>query len=74
MSAEVLSLARAALVDPPDACSTLNGVESLQSTRCSEKLGFARVTCHESVRLQFCETELGDERTCPSPIPQSYPG
>jgi len=57
-----------------DGCSTLGGVESLQCNRCSEKLGFARVTCHESVRLQYCETELGDERTCPSPIPQSYPG
>jgi len=55
-------------------CTTLSGVESLQCNRCSEKLGFARVTCHESVRLQYCETELGDERTCPSPIPQSYPG
>ncbi|HTG98303.1 MAG TPA: hypothetical protein VL982_12725 [Burkholderiales bacterium] len=70
----VAATRRIALVGPPDACSTLNGVESLQCTRCSEKLGFARVTCQESVRLKYCETELGDERTCPSPVPQSYPG
>ncbi|HEX6158351.1 MAG TPA: hypothetical protein VFZ54_20150 [Burkholderiales bacterium] len=57
-----------------NACSVFAGVESLQCQRCSEKLGFARVTCHESVRLEYCESELGDERTCPSPIPQSYPG
>ena len=57
-----------------NACSTVTGVESLQCDRCSDKLGFAWVACHESVRLQYCETELGDERTCPSPIPASYPG
>lgn len=57
-----------------DACSTLTGVESLQCNRCSEQLGFSWVMCQESVRLQYCETELGDERTCPSPIPQSHPG
>lgn len=55
-------------------CSTVTGVESLQCDRCSDKLGFAWVTCQESVRLEYCETELGDERTCPSPIPQSHPG
>lgn len=70
----VAATTRIALGGPPDACSTLSGVESLQCNRCSEKLGFARVTCQESVRLQYCETELGDERTCPSPVPQSYPG
>lgn len=32
------------------------------------------VACQESVRLEYCETELGDERTCPSPIPASHPG
>jgi len=57
-----------------NACSVFDGVESLQCDRCSEKLGLARVACHESVRLEYCESELGDERTCPSPIPQSYPG
>ena len=57
-----------------NACSTVTGVESLQCDRCSDKLGFAWVTCQESVRLQYCETELGDERTCPSPIPASHPG
>lgn len=70
--------APAAVVRPTahaaSACTTLRGVESLQCNRCSEKLGVARVTCHESVRLRYCETELGDERTCPSPFPQSYPG
>ena len=57
-----------------NACSTATGVESVQCDRCSDKLGLAWVACHESVRLQYCETELGDERTCPSPIPASYPG
>lgn len=57
-----------------NACSTVTGVESVQCDRCSDKLGLAWVACHESVRLQYCETELGDERTCPSPIPASYPG
>lgn len=57
-----------------NACSTVTGVESLQCDRCSEKLGFAWVACQESVRLEYCATELGDERTCPSPIPQSPPG
>ena len=57
-----------------NACSTVTGVESVQCDRCSDKLGLAWVACHESVRLQYCESELGDERTCPSPIPASYPG
>jgi len=70
----VRASARIALGAPSDACSTLSGVESLQCSRCAEKLGVARVTCQESVRLEYCATELGDERTCPSPIPQSYPG
>jgi hypothetical protein len=57
-----------------NACSAVTGLESVQCDRCSDKLGLAWVACHESVRLQYCETELGDERTCPSPIPVSYPG
>lgn len=57
-----------------NACSTVTGVESLQCDRCSDKLGFAWIACQEGVRLEYCETELGDERTCPSPIPQSHPG
>ena len=57
-----------------NACSAVTGVESLQCDRCSDKLGFAWMACHESVRLEYCETELGDERTCPSPIPESHPG
>ena len=55
-------------------CSAASGVESLQCDRCSDRLGFAWVACQESVRLQYCETEAGDERTCPSPIPASHPG
>lgn len=73
-SKPVLATARTALGGPSDTCATLSGVESLQCNRCSGKLGFARLTCQESVRLEYCESELGDERTCPSPIPQSYPG
>jgi hypothetical protein len=57
-----------------NACATVTGVESLQCDRCSDKLGFAWVACQEGVRLEYCETELGDERTCPSPIPESHPG
>jgi hypothetical protein len=57
-----------------NACSTVTGVESVQCDRCADKLGLAWVACQESVRLQYCETELGDEGTCPSPIPASYPG
>jgi hypothetical protein len=57
-----------------NACSTVTGVESLQCDRCSDKFGFAWLACQESVRLDYCETELGDERICPSPIPQSHPG
>jgi hypothetical protein len=55
-------------------CSTASGVESLQCDRCSDRLGLAWIACQESVRLQYCETEAGDERTCPSPIPASHPG
>ena len=57
-----------------DACSALTGVESLQCNRCSEQLGFSWVMCQERVRLEYCASEAGDERTCPSPIPQSHPG
>ena len=57
-----------------DACSALTGVESLQCNRCAEKLGLSWVMCQESVRLEYCASKGGDERTCPSPIPQSHPG
>jgi hypothetical protein len=57
-----------------NACSTVSGVESLQCDRCSDRLGLSWVACQESVRLAYCQTEAGDERTCPSPIPQSHPG
>ena len=57
-----------------DACSALTGVEALQCNRCAEKLGLSWVMCQESVRLEYCAGEAGDERTCPSPIPQSHPG
>jgi hypothetical protein len=56
------------------ACAALTGVESLQCNRCSEKLGLSWVMCQESVRLEYCASKAGDERTCPSPIPQSHPG
>jgi hypothetical protein len=56
------------------ACSTFTGVESLQCNRCAEKLGLSWVMCQESVRLEYCASEAGDERTCPSPIPHSHPG
>jgi hypothetical protein len=57
-----------------DACSALAGVESLQCNRCAEKLGLSWLMCQESVRLEYCASEAGDERTCPSPIPRSHPG
>ncbi len=57
-----------------DACSALTGVESLQCNRCAEKLGLSWVMCQESVRLEYCASEAGDEQTCPSPIPHSHPG
>jgi hypothetical protein len=57
-----------------NACSALTGVESLQCNRCAEKLGLSWVMCQESVRLEYCASKAGDERTCPSPIPHSHPG
>lgn len=57
-----------------DACSALTGVESLQCNRCAEQLGLSWVMCQERVRLEYCESEAGDEPTCPSPIPHSHPG
>jgi hypothetical protein len=57
-----------------NACAAVTGVESLQCARCSDKRGLAWIACQESVRLEYCETQVGDERTCPSPIPQSHPG
>ena len=56
------------------ACSALSGVESLQCNRCAEQLGLSWVMCQERVRLEYCASEAGDERACPSPIPQSHPG
>lgn len=63
-------------VKPPiaDSCSVLTGVESLQCKRCGGKSNFAWLACLEQVRLDYCERAAGDERTCPSPIPRSYPG
>lgn len=49
-------------------------VEVLQRSRCSEKTGLAWLVCQESVRLEYCQFRVNDEATCPSPIPQSYPG
>jgi hypothetical protein len=42
--------------------------------RCSDKAGIAWLFCQEAVRLEYCESGLGDEATCPSPIPAAYPG
>ena len=70
-SAQPVSLVKDAVTD---ACSALTGVESLQCNRCSEQLGLSWVMCQESVRLEYCASEGGDERTCPSPIPHSHPG
>ena len=57
-----------------DACSGLTGLESLQCDRCSDKTAFAWINCQEQVRLEFCESDVGEERSCPSPIPAAYPG
>ena len=65
---------KVALANRGDACSTLRGVESLQCARCAGKTDFAWLACLEQVRLDYCESEAGDERSCPSPIPASYPG
>jgi hypothetical protein len=63
-----------AIAKPSDACSTLQGIESLQCARCADKTSLAWLACQEQVRLDYCESEAGDEHTCPSPIPSSYPG
>lgn len=68
------SSTRIALGGPSDTCSTLTGLESLQCNRCSEEHAFAWVMCQERVRREYCESELGDERLCPAPFPQSHPG
>jgi hypothetical protein len=57
-----------------DSCSALTGVESLQCRRCADKANLAWLACQEQVRLDYCASAAGDERTCPSPIPASYPG
>ena len=49
-------------------------VQTLQRSRCSEKIGLAWLLCQESVRLEYCESRASDEASCPSPIPQSHPG
>ena len=68
------SSTRIALGGPSDTCSTLTGVESLQCNRCAEEQAFSWVMCQERVRREYCESELGDERICPAPFPQSHPG
>lgn len=57
-----------------DLPGAFTSVEALQQSRCSEKVGLAWLMCQESVRLEYCQTRASDEATCPSPIPQSYPG
>jgi len=69
-------LKTAALPAAPTAhrCSAFTGLESLQCDRCADKVGFAWVSCVEKVRLEYCDSEAGEELTCPSPIPSSHPG
>jgi len=59
---------------PANPCAALSGVEALQCDRCADKSALSLVACHEQVRLDYCASEAGDERICPSPIPSSYPG
>ena len=73
-SAQPVSPAALPVSRAAGACSALTGVESLQCNRCAEKLGLSWLMCQESVRLEYCAGEAADERTCPSPIPQSHPG
>jgi hypothetical protein len=73
-SAQPVSLAAQPVSRAAGACSALAGVESLQCNRCAEQLGFSWVMCQERVRLEWCASAAGDERTCPSPIPHSHPG
>jgi hypothetical protein len=65
---------RTAKAATSDSCSALTGVESLQCRRCGGMSNFAWLACQEQVRLDYCASGAGDERTCPSPIPASYPG
>jgi hypothetical protein len=55
-------------------CSALTAVESLQCRRCADRTGLAWVTCREAVRLEYCNSEAGDEEICPTPFPLSHPG
>ena len=74
---EMPLLAVATLASPAtamDSCSARSGVESLQCRRCSAKGGFAWLMCQERARLEYCEGRQHDQASCPSPIPQSYPG
>jgi hypothetical protein len=41
---------------------------------CSARSGLAWLICQERARLEYCEGRPHDQATCPSPIPQSYPG
>jgi hypothetical protein len=51
-----------------------SNLEAAQRRRCSEKVGLAWLLCQESARLEYCESRENDPATCPSPIPQAYPG
>lgn len=57
-----------------DYAAAFSSVEALQKSRCSDKAGIAWLLCQESARLEYCQFRPTDEATCPSPIPQSYPG
>jgi hypothetical protein len=74
---EMPLLAIATLASPAtamDSCSSRAGVESVQCRRCAAKGGFAWLICQERARLEYCEGRPHDQASCPSPVPQSYPG
>ena len=75
LAAETPLLAAVAAAAPrfKEACGSLAGVESLQCSRCSDKVGLAWFFCQESARLEYCASRSLDPG-CPSPIPASYPG
>lgn len=68
----VAPVAPAPVADPCAALTT--GVESLQCRRCADKTGLAGVMCRETVRLEYCNSEAGNEEICPTPFPLSHPG
>ena len=51
-------------------CAQLPALEALQCRRCAGKSGFARLMCHESARLEYCEGSSA-EAVCASAIPSA---